>query len=107
MIEIVRYQRENGEEPYTEWFRRLRDGIAKLAISTRLRRIEDGNFGDCKPVGEGVSELRIQVGPGYRIYFGQYGSTLVILLCGGDKKSQQSDIERAKTLWTEWKRRQS
>ena len=65
-----------------------------------------GNFGDCKPVGEGVNELRIDIGQGYRIYFGLRGTVMVILLCGGDKGSQDSDIERAKTFWTDWKRRQ-
>ncbi len=106
MFEIVRYQREDGAEPYTDWFRRLRDVVAKTAISKRLRRAETGNFGDCKPVGEGVSELRIDVGPGYRIYFGLRGTALVVLLCGGDKSSQGRDIVTAKAYWTDWKRRQ-
>jgi putative addiction module killer protein len=104
--EIVRYRREDGFEPYTEWFRRLRDTAAKTSIGKRLRRVEVGNFGDCKPVGEGVSELRIDTGPGYRIYFGLRGSVMVILLCGGDKSSQDRDIEKAKTFWADWKRRQ-
>jgi putative addiction module killer protein len=80
--------------------------MAKIAIASRLHRIEAGNFGDCKPLGEGVSELRIQTGPGYRIYFGRHESLLVILLSGGDKSSQQSDIAKAKAMWAEWKRRQ-
>lgn len=66
-----------------------------------------GNSGDCRPVGEGVSELRVDVGPGYRAYFGRHGANVVLLLCGGDKDSQARDIERAKRLWAEWKRRQS
>ena len=106
MIEIVRYQQEDGEEPYTEWFRRLRDAVAKASIGKRLRRVEAGNLGDCKPVGDGVSELRIDTGPGYRIYFGMRRTVMVILLCGGDKSSQHRDIERAKTFWADWKRRQ-
>lgn len=106
MFEIVRYQREDGGEPYTEWFRRLRDAAAKTSIGRRLRRVETGNFGDCKPVGEGVSELRIDFGPGYRIYFGLRGTVLVVLLCGGDKSSQDRDIATAKAYWAEWKRRQ-
>lgn len=107
VLTILRYQRENGEEPYTLWFRSLRDAAVKNAIAIRLRRAEQGNLGDCKPVGQGVSELRVNVGPGYRIYFGRHGSTMVILLCGGEKRTQQRDIDRAKALWVEWKRRQS
>lgn len=106
MIEIGRYRREDGVEPYTEWFRKLRDTAAKVSIASRLRRIEAGNFGDCKPVGEGVSELRIHIGPGYRIYYGQHGSMMVILLCGGEKGSQARDVVKAKTLWAEWRQRQ-
>lgn len=106
MIEIFRYQQDNGVEPYTEWFRRLRDAAAKANIARRLRRIEVTNFGDCKPVGDGVSELRIDIGPGYRVYFGQRGTVTVILLCGGDKSSQDRDIAKAKIFWEDWKRRQ-
>ena len=107
MIEIVRYQQDDGGEPYTEWFRRLRDERAKVNIAARLRRIGFGNLGDCKPVGDGVSELRIDVGAGYRVYFGMRGTMMVILLCGGDKSSQDRDIARAKAFWADWKRRQS
>lgn len=106
MIQIVRYQQEDGTEPYTDWLRKLRDGVARIAVAMRLRHLESGNFGDCSPVGEGVSELRIHTGPGYRIYFGRQGNLLVILLTGGNKSSQASDIARAKSLWAEWKRRQ-
>lgn len=106
MYEIARYVREDGVEPYTEWFRRLRDAVAKANIGSRLRRVEEGNFGDCKPVGEGVSELRVNFGPGYRIYFGLRGTVMVVLLCGGDKSSQSRDIVTAKAYWAEWKRRQ-
>jgi putative addiction module killer protein len=106
VYEIVRYQREDGVEPYTEWFRRLRDVTAKTSIGKRLRRVELGNFGDCKPVGDGVSKLRIDIGPGYRIYFGVRGTFMVILLCAGDKSSQSRDIEHAREYWIDWKRRQ-
>jgi putative addiction module killer protein len=86
---------------------RLRDKLAKARIASRLRQIEEGNLGDAKPVGEGVVELRVHVGAGYRVYCGRYGQHWIVLLCGGDKSSQAKDIGRAKTYWTEWKRRQS
>ena len=106
MIELIRYRQEDGREPYTEWFRGLRDQMAKARIEVRLRQIQVGNMGDSKPVGEGVTELRIHVGAGYRVYCGQHGQEWVILLCGGDKSSQSTDIAKAKALWGDWKRRQ-
>jgi putative addiction module killer protein len=105
-MELLRYQREDGVEPFTQWLAGLRDKAAEARIRIRLRRVEAGNLGDCEPVGEGVTELRVHVGAGYRIYFGRHGGSLVILLCGGDKTSQASDIRRAKDYWAEWKRRQ-
>ena len=107
MIELIYYQEENGRSPFIEWITALRDKTAKARIASRMRQIESGNFGDSKPVGEGVTELRIHVGAGYRVYCGRYGQRSVILLCGGDKDSQTKDIARAKELWAEWKRRQS
>lgn len=107
MMELLRYQREDGGEPFSEWLASLRDKAAEARIRIRLRRVEAGNFGDCEPVGDGVLELRIHLGPGYRVYFGRHGKSWIILLCGGDKGSQGSDIRRAKQLWAEWKRRQS
>lgn len=106
MIELVYYEEESGRSPFTEWLTALRDKKAKARIAARLRQAEAGNLGDWKPVGEGVAELRIHVGAGYRVYCGQYGQHWVILLCGGDKTSQPKDIDRAKALWAEWKRRQ-
>lgn len=106
MIELVYYQEENGRFPFIEWITALRDKMAKSRIAARLRQVESGNFGDSKPVGEGVTELRIDVGAGYRVYCGRHGLQWVILLCGGDKSTQQKDIARAKALWAEWKRRQ-
>jgi putative addiction module killer protein len=106
VIELIRYQEEDGREPYTDWFRSLRDRMAKARIEVRLRQIQVGNMGDAKPVGEGVTELRIHVGAGYRVYCGQHGQDWVILLCGGDKSSQSTDIAKAKALWGDWKRRQ-
>ncbi|MBK8016137.1 MAG: type II toxin-antitoxin system RelE/ParE family toxin [Betaproteobacteria bacterium] len=83
---------------YSEWFAGLRDRQAKTRIDIRIRRLSLGNPGDVKPVGEGVSELRVDYGPGYRVYFVQRGSELVVLLAGGDKSSQTRDIEQAKAL---------
>ncbi|WP_374241931.1 type II toxin-antitoxin system RelE/ParE family toxin [Zoogloea sp.] len=106
MIELFRYQRDDGREPFTEWLNGLRDKLAQARIRIRLRQVQAGNFGDCEPVGEGVIELRVHVGAGYRVYCGRHGKTVVLLLCGGDKGSQTADIKRAKELWSEWKRRQ-
>lgn len=80
------------------WLKRLRDQKAIARIQVRIDRLALGNPGDVKPVGEGISELRVDYGPGYRIYFSQRGSILVILLCGGDKKTQDADIAKAKLL---------
>jgi len=83
---------------YAEWFSGLKDRNARVRIITRIRQLSVGNFGDVKPGGEGVSEMRIDYGPGYRIYFVQRGAELVILLAGGDKKTQDKDIALAKEL---------
>lgn len=107
MIELLRYRQENGREPLTEWLNGLRDRVAQARVRLRLRQVQTGNFGDCEPVGEGVLELRVHVGPGYRVYCGRHGNALVILLCGGDKRSQTADIRRAKEYWIDWKRRQA
>ena len=106
MIEIVRYRREDGREPFSEWLSSVRDEKAEARIYARLRQIESGSLGDAKPVGEGITELRIHVGAGYRLYAGMRGRTMVVLLCGGDKSSQSKDIAQAKALWAEWKKRQ-
>jgi putative addiction module killer protein len=83
---------------YERWFTSLRDNRARARIQARVRRLSTGNFGDVKPVGEGVSELRIDYGPGYRVYFVQRGATLVVLLAGGDKRTQDRDIATARAL---------
>ena len=85
-------------EVFARWFGRLRDRQARVRIDSRIRRLSLGNPGDVMPVGEGVSEIRIDYGPGYRLYFVQRGPDLVVLLAGGDKDSQQSDIQRALNL---------
>jgi putative addiction module killer protein len=83
---------------YSSWFGKLRDKAAKVRIDIRIRRLSLGNPGDVKPVGEGVSELRVNFGPGYRIYFVQKGEEFVVLLAGGDKSTQEQDISTAKSL---------
>jgi putative addiction module killer protein len=98
MVEVFRYRRQDGVEPFTEWLSSIRDKIAQARIRIRLRQIEA--LGDCKPVGEDVIKLRVHVGAGY------HGKSIVILLCGGDKSSQTKDIKKTKELWAEWKQRQ-
>jgi len=100
--ELQIYQTPNGREPFTEWLE-SRDQKTQERIESLLDRLVDGNFGDCKPVGEGISEIRLHFGAGYRIYFGEVENTIVLLLCGGDKSSQARDIKRAKTYWQEYK----
>ena len=97
MIEV----RQTAE--YAKWFASLRDLKARARIDVRIRRLSLGNPSDVKPVGEGVSELRVDYGPGYRVYFAQRGQIVALLLCGGDKRTQDRDIERAKALAREWK----
>jgi len=104
MVEVVEYENEEGNHPFSEWFMGL-DTTAALKVRTAIARMEHGNFGDVKPVGEGVSERRIDFGPGYRLYFGKDGETLVILLGGGTKKRQDRDVEAAKKHWRMYKAR--
>ncbi|MDA8086636.1 MAG: type II toxin-antitoxin system RelE/ParE family toxin [Nitrospiraceae bacterium] len=85
-------------EIFADWFARLRDKRAKARIQARIDRASVGNFGECGPVGEGISEMKIHYGPGYRVYFVQRGKELVILLAGGDKRTQNKDIKTALAL---------
>jgi putative addiction module killer protein len=101
--EIRIFETSNGKRPFSEWLNNLRNIPVKAKIRLRLDRLAMGNFGDCKPVGAGVSELKIDFGPGYRIYFGKIGKQCVLLLSGGTKRSQQKDIEKAKEYFEEFK----
>jgi putative addiction module killer protein len=85
-------------EQFDDWLSNLRDQQAMRRVQARIDRAEDGNFGDCEPVGEGVSEMRIHYGPGYRVYFTQRGMEIVVLLAGGDKRTQSKDIKAALKL---------
>jgi putative addiction module killer protein len=89
-------------ETFRKWRLRLKDDRVRALIASRLDRLGFGNAGDVKPVGQGISELRIDYGPGYRIYFQKRGNTIIILLCGGDKSTQAKDIKAAKRLSEEW-----
>lgn len=99
------YLTKAGDAPFSQWLNGLRDTRTRSIIRARINRVRLGNFGDCRSVGEGVFEFRIDHGPGYRIYFAQEGQAVVILLCGGDKKSQDRDIKTAKTYWTDYRSR--
>ena len=100
---IQYFRTATGRTPFKEWFETIPDRRTRNRIQKRLDRLENGNFGDAVPVGSGVSELRLDFGPGYRIYFGEIGNTVILLLCSGDKSSQQRDIRRAKTYWQTYK----
>ncbi|WP_231936153.1 type II toxin-antitoxin system RelE/ParE family toxin [Bythopirellula polymerisocia] len=97
------YRTRVGKRPFSLWLEKLRDRRAQQRIDARLARIALGNFGDCKSVGDGVLELRIDYGPGYRFYLGRDGDEVVILLIGGDKQSQTKDISLAKDYWADYK----
>lgn len=97
MVELIR------SNVFDEWFSALADRRASVRIAARLDRLAMGNPGDAEPVGKGISELRIDYGPGYRVYFMKRGQYVVVLLCGGDKSTQKRDIKRAKELAEDWK----
>lgn len=106
MFELLRYQGKDGREPLTVWLHRLRDRQAHAHVLARLDRLENENFGQCRALQSGVWELKIDHGPGYRVYYGRVGKTILLLLCGGDKRTQQADIERALEYWKEFRSRQ-
>ncbi len=102
--EIRNYLTAEGRSPFQEWLDSLRDIKARVRIEKRLERVALGNLGDYRSVGEGVCELKIDYGSGYRVYFGQVGLTIVLLLCGGDKSTQEQDIIKAKEYWRDYER---
>lgn len=103
MVSIRYYVAADGKAPFADWFSEL-DEIAGAKITRAIARMEQGNFSNAKSVGEGVLEYRIDFGPGYRVYFGRDGETLVLLLTGGTKKRQQRDIKAAHAYWQDYKR---
>ena len=99
------YVTRSGRAPFDYWLNKLSDRMARAKIRIRLERLEDGNLGHTAPVGQGVMELKINYGPGYRVYFGQEGTVTVLLLCGGDKSTQDQDIRIAQDYWKDYQQR--
>lgn len=104
-VSILHYRTVEGRFPYREWVESIADKTARATVLARVDRLAFGTFGDWKAVGEGVCELRIHLGAGYRVYFGRDGNTVVILLCGGIKRSQDADTRRAKRYWRDYEAR--
>ena len=104
-VEVRHYVTRAGRDTYQTWLDRLKDLRARVAIQRRVDRIALGNFGDHKPCRDGVWELRVDVGQGYRVYFARHDRFVVVLLCTGDKRTQASDIDTAVTYWTDYLRR--
>ncbi len=100
---IKEYLTADGKSPFSEWLEKLRDRQARAIIRKRINRVRKGNLGDSKPVGEGVFEVRVDFAGGYRVYFGQDDEIIVVLLCGGDKSSQDADIKKAKEYWKDYR----
>jgi putative addiction module killer protein len=100
----LEYVTENGRKPFSQWLLNLKDRKARAIILRRINQAEDGNFGPCRTLKDGLVELKVQFGPGYRIYVGLDGNALIILLCGGDKGSQKRDISLAREYWDDYKR---
>jgi putative addiction module killer protein len=105
VVDVKQYQTVAGKAPLTEWLEGLRDAATRARIVARLDRLKAGLLGDWKRVGEGVCELRIDLGPGYRVYYGQQGNALILLLCGGDKRTQAKDIVNAQAYWKDYQAR--
>jgi putative addiction module killer protein len=105
MLDIQDYVTAEGKDPFKDWVSSLADRMARARLLARVQRMAAGNFGDCKPLDGGVWELRIDHGPGYRVYYARAGSRLILLLIGGDKRRQQADIAAALDYWQDWQRR--
>ena len=105
MYSVRHYVTGVGNDTFIEWLKRVRDPVAKLQVAKRVNRMELGNFGDHKFCRDGVWEIRVDVGAGYRVYYAQAGKTILVLLCGGDKRTQGADIDRAVKYWQDWQRR--
>jgi len=102
---VLTYVKVNGSAPFNDWLESLKDRKARAIVRTRINRIRLGNLGSCRSVGDGVSELKIKFGAGYRVYFGQKGDEIIILLSGGDKSSQNKDIKQAREYWQDYIKR--
>jgi len=102
-VEIRHYVDTAGRDVFVDWLSKLADIRARAKIAARVNRLAGGNFGDCKSLGQGIYELRIDWGPGYRVYYAMIGTLCVLLLCGGDKRKQSSDIERARARLSDYK----
>lgn len=105
MFDIQDYLTPEGDDPYAKWLASLADRQARARVLVRIGRMASGNLGDVKPVVDGVWEARIDWGPGYRVYYAQAGKRLILLLIGGDKRKQQSDIRQAHVYWEDWQLR--
>ncbi len=105
MHEIQDYVTAEGKDPFKDWVASLADRMARARLLARVQRMAAGNFGDCKPLDGGVWELRIDHGPGYRVYYARAGARLILLLIGGDKRKQNTDIAVALEYWQDWQRR--
>ncbi len=105
MYELRHYVDPEGQDLFLRWLDKLRDRQAQARVAARLIRLQNGNFGDCKPVGDGVWELRVDWGPGYRVYYAIESKRVVLLCEGGDKRTQEQDIGRAIGRWNEWQQR--
>ena len=100
--EVLIYEMADSKCPFDDWLNKLRDVVARAMIRRRINRVRAGNLGKNRSLGDGVWELKVDFGPGYRVYYGEDGPTVVILLCGGDKGSQERDVVKAKEYWRDY-----